>query len=376
MDYKLGVVGLGHWFSWLTAGLGVEGGLELVKAVGTKPFEDKKELLSSFGISRENYYISDDEGRIPDGFFDGIDMVHISDPNKFHALQITDSLRKGKHVVTEKTIAIDEDQFNEIKSFIVKNGYQDRLYLHLHYLHKQPTIQLKESLQHLVKEHGRIKSIEASFFEPVNGEDVKRTWVLDMQNGGIFMDWVHPYEVIAYSTGCSFGNILDLKNIIINPSYSTQNASGVEAKVELKGDSFVDGASATVRVAKGVPDGYANKSIKIHFESGAQMLMCFPSHDAEFNTKERGKLVTIGTDGSVLSSKILTGKNSSEIFVKEIMDFREGKHDGLKLDDIERIFKPQWEYQKLIKSSPLLGDNGTVSKFLEDGTRGMSCAGN
>jgi predicted dehydrogenase len=376
MDYKLGVVGLGHWFSWLTAGLGVEGGLELVKAVGTKPFDDKKELLSSFGIERENYYISDENGKIPQQFFDGIDMVHISDPNKFHADQIIDSLRNGKHVVTEKTIAVDESQFNEIKSFIEKNGYQEKIYLHLHYLHKQPTIELANTLPGLVRQNGKIKLIEASFFEPVNGEDVKRTWILDMQNGGIFMDWVHPYEVIAYATKCSFGRIVALKNLVTNSNYSTKDPTGVEATVELNGDSFEQGATATVRVAKGVPDSYVSKSLRIKFDSGRQMLMCFPGHEKEFNTSERGKIIMTNADGQIIGAKLLTGPNSSEIFVREIIDFRNGKHDGLKLGDIERIFKPQWEYQRLIKSTPLIDDDQVVRKFLEDGTSGMPCAKN
>jgi hypothetical protein len=65
MDYDLGVVGLGHWFSWLEKGLGEGKGLDLKKAVGTRPYDDKKSLLESFGIGRENYFISDRDGNIP-----------------------------------------------------------------------------------------------------------------------------------------------------------------------------------------------------------------------------------------------------------------------------------------------------------------------
>ena len=58
----------GHWFGWLEKGLGEGKGLNLKKAVGTKPYDDKKVLLESFGIDRENYFVSDADEEFPKGF--------------------------------------------------------------------------------------------------------------------------------------------------------------------------------------------------------------------------------------------------------------------------------------------------------------------
>ncbi len=371
MDCKLGVIGLGHWFSWLKTGIGDGGKLDLRKAVGTKPYENKEQLLRSFGIGGENYFISNGDGGVPEQFFTGIDLVHISDPNRFHALQAMESLQHGKYVIVEKTLAIKKSEFGKIQSFIRRNRYEDRIYLHLHYLHKQPTIALRETLTKLVRQYGKIKSVSATFFEKVNEEDLKRTWVLDMQNGGIFMDWIHPYEVIYYATRCKFGKIVELRNFIVNDGYSKDKPTGVEAKVELSGRYYMEGAIATIRVAKGTPEQYVCKYLVVNFESGNKARLIFPGHESEFNnSSDRGKLDILGSSGEVLRSELLNGQNTSELFIKDIMDFCNGNHVGLKLNDIRKIFKPQWEYQKMAKSKEPIRDKDEIKRYLDEGVSG------
>lgn len=375
MDNRLGVVGLGHWFSWLKAGIGEGGSLNLKKAVGTKSFEEKQKLLSDFGITKENYYISGADGSLPEQFFEQIDVVHISDPNKFHALQATESLAHGKYVIVEKTFAVKKGEFNKFKSFVKKNNMQDKIYLHLHYLHKQTTIAFAKMLRKFIKKNGKIKSIEATFFEEIDEEDPKRTWILGKDNGGIFMDWIHPYEIIYYSTKCKFEDIKELKIFMVNGSYDQINPTGIETTIALKGKNYVDGATATIRVAKGAPIGSELKSIKVFFDSGVYAHLCFAGHEAEFlKSDQRGRIDLIDVNGNVLSSEKLGGANTSEIFLKEIIDFISGQHNGLKLSEISKVFKPQWQYQKLVKSKELIKDAAQVEEFLKAGTdSGMKC---
>ena len=376
MENRLGVVGLGHWFGWLKAGIGDGGSLDLRKAVGTKPFEEKQALLSSFGITSDNYYISDPKGGLPDQFFENIDIVHISDPNKFHAEQVTQSLEHGKHVIVEKTLAVKKGQFSKLSAFIKKNGYNERVYLHLHYLHKQTTIAFAAMVPKLVKEYGKIKSIGATFFEEVDEEDPKRTWVLQPENGGIFMDWVHPYEIIYYTTKCKFGSIQDLKLFMVNGTYDQNNPTGVETTVALAGKNYSAGATAKIRVAKGVRNGLELKSINVTFESGTCARLCFPGHESEFGrTDLRGKIDIVGANGESISSDNLSGPNSSEIFIKEVIDFSNGQHEGLTLGEISKVFKPQWEYQRMAKTKELVREEQEIHKFLNAGAEGMRCDG-
>ncbi len=374
MQYKLGVVGLGHWFGWLEKGVGEKGGLMLVKAVGTKPFEEKVELLTGFGITKEKYYISDKDGRIPERFFDGLDLVHISDPNRFHKEQAIESLKSGKRVIVEKTLAVNEREFDEIKSFVKKNGMEDMIYLHLHYLHKQPTIALARKMPELVRKYGRIKSIEANFFERVNEEDPRRTWLLAPENGGIFMDWVHTSEVIFRTTDCKFGNLKRVSDFAVNRNYDSVNPTGVEAVIGVSGGNYEEGATATMRMAKGTESIYASKSVKATFSSGFSVLLCFPGHEAEFNNaNERGALMTFDQNGTEVNLERLTGSNTSEMFVSEVLDFCEGKHEGLDLDEISEIFRSQWEYQRTAGTRKLITDRETIDAFLGNGMAGSHC---
>ncbi|MGI0100251.1 MAG: Gfo/Idh/MocA family protein [Candidatus Micrarchaeaceae archaeon] len=375
MEYRLGVIGLGHWFKWLKTGIGVTGGLELKKAVGTRPFEEKKDILSGFGITEGNYYISEGNGGVPSQFFDDIDVVHISDPNKFHAAQTMDSLEHGKYVITEKTLAVNRSQFNETAEYIRERGFEDMIYLHLHYLHKRPTAMLKTMLPKLIRDNGRIRSVEATFFEKTNSEDLRRTWLLEAENGGIYMDWIHPYEVMFYATRCSFGDITELGNFVVNGSYSERNPTGVETTLEVRGDNYTADATALVRVAKGVESRYSGKYMKIIFESGNYALLCYPGHEVEFSTAKRGSIRLVdGDTNSTVMSKSFSGSNSSELFVGEVIDFCNGNHKGLRLSDMEEIFKPQWEYQDMLGSAELVKDSSKVSAFLDrNAEEGMQC---
>jgi predicted dehydrogenase len=368
--YNLGVVGLGHWFSWLEKGLGEKGTLNLIKVVGTKPYDQKKELLESFHITRENYYVSED--RLPDEFFNGINVVHISDPNKFHSKQLLESLYNGKYVVVEKTLAVNKNEFEEVSSFIKDNNLNDKVYLHLHYIHKRVTTRFAEMLPGLIESYGKIKSVKATFFEAINEEDPKRTWVLGPENGGIFMDWIHGIEVIFYATSGKFGKLNDTKDFEVNESYDKINPTGVETKIFVNGSNYVENAIATLRMAKGTDKKYANKSIRFWFESGVSLLIQFPDHSEEFSSKDkRGELRIFDEEGNLIRSEVLEGMNTSEVFIKELLDFCNGNHRGLKLDEIAEIFKPQWDYQSSAASRVLIKDKAKVNEFLSEGIKEM-----
>ena len=374
MEYTMGVVGIGHWFRRLQVGLESVGGVKVVKALGTKPYESKEKTLTELGISRDNYYTIQADGTIPSAFFDGVDIVHISNPNEFHASQIRQVLSKGKKAVVEKTYATNKKEFDEIRKYFKEGGLDTSVYLHLHYLHKLPTIQLKKSMKELVAKHGKITGITATFFEGADEEDAKRKWLFDMRNGGIFMDWVHPFEVAFHTTGASFGKIQKLELYATNESYDSVNPTGVMAEVGLKGKRFADGAKMAVRVAKGIDSKYAKKFMLFTFESGAYVRLGYINSENE--TKEnRGEFETGKiTDGTRTAESVaqLPGKSSSEMFVKEIIKLCKGKRAGLSMSQISRVFKPQWEYQKLLgrRKQQLIKDSREVEIFLENGIRG------
>ena len=368
-DYKIGVIGLGHWFNRLNVGMQMVGGLSLAKAMGTKPYEEKRELLSGFKLGKEDYYITDETGHIPEGFFDGIDVVHVSDPNSLHALQTEESLLNGKYVVTEKSFATTEGEFERISSMIKRGNYEDKAYLHLHYLHKQPTLILKAMLPGLVKRHGKIKNVSATFFERENEEDARRgKWLFSLRNGGIFMDWIHPFEILYYATESDFDGIRELKEYSVN--YETVNPTGIKATINVGGKYYLKDASATISVAKGVGEKEESKSIRIEFDSGSYATLGYVGSEIEFKSDDRGMLeigeVKNGKNRIMMASR-LQGPNSSEIFVDEIIGLCNGENTGLTMDEVSAIFKPQWEYQKLTGSGGLIKERDKIDMFVKDG---------
>ena len=137
--YNLGAVGFGHWFNRLYAGLRDSGEVKVAKIAGVSSIDGKLKKMREMGIGEDAYYQIGMDGPIPDRFYDGLDIVHISDPNEYHAEQTMDSLRHGKITITEKTWGINKKEFDDVARFVEDNDLGNKAYLHLHYLQKQLT---------------------------------------------------------------------------------------------------------------------------------------------------------------------------------------------------------------------------------------------
>lgn len=370
--YKIGVVGIGHWFGRLHEGMNSIGGLEVKKALGTKPYESKANMLDKFGISKDMYLTTDSSGKIPEEFFEGIDAVHISDPNMYHTHQAISSLENNKKAIVEKSFAVNKEEFDSFIQYLKDNKKENDTYLHLHYIHKQPTIALKGMIGQLVKENGRISEVHSTFFESENNEDARRSWLFGIDNGGLFMDWIHPFEVISHSCSSKFGTIEELGLYRVNEMYSKNDPTGIYASTQISGTYFSANARMNVNIAKGVEKRFAQKAMRIIFESGKCVTLLFAGSEDEFGKSNRGA-IEFGEVGSgqysVQKTEDLKGDNSSEIFVKQIINLCSGKNDGLTIDEISNIFTPQWEYQHMLDNSNLTIEPRAVRRFIEKGYR-------
>ncbi len=373
MLYRIGVIGIGHWFGRLHAGMITVGGLEVVKALGTRPYESKAETLKGFGIGSGMYLTTDKTGAIPDAFFDGIDAVHVSDPNMYHARQTIDSLEHGKKAIVEKSFAVTRDEFDEFESYVKGRKKESEVYLHLHYMHKQPTIALRKSIGALTEKYGKVTEVRSTFFEAANEEDERRAaWLFGPENGGLFMDWIHPFEVAYHATGSRFGKMTELGIYAVNPGYDSANPTGVYASTEVSGGYFAVGARFSVSIAKGTDARFAQKAMRLYFESGASATLRFTGSEHEFSGQRRGSLEVGELRSGVyrsLESRELEGENSSEIFVREILELCSGRNHGLGLNEIAGIFAPQWEYQHMLDSVELTKDPRAVRRFLDRAVR-------
>ena len=365
---KLGVIGLGHWFVRLSEGIS-DSEILVSKAMGRKCFEERAEQLTMLGVTKDNYYIGSPDGTIPESFFNGLDAVYVSSPNSLHCRQTMQILEKGKYAIVEKTLATNEHDFNEIIRFIEENDYEKMVYLHLHYIHKQLTLSMSRILADLVKDYGRVKRVSATFLEGYDEVDKSRNWIFSREEGGVFMDWIHPYEILFQGSEVKSAKILDASFFIMNEDYDKENPSGVEVLSKINGEYFEKDASAAIRVGKGSTGDV--KRVRFYFDDNLFAEFNFMNSEDEFGSDKRGnwKLLRKKQDNTkVLKFNEPRGPNSSEIFANEIIQLCNGKNTGLVIDEIKRMFDPQWAFQKIMDEKTPIVDPEKIKEFIRNGS--------
>lgn len=359
--HNLGTVGLGHWVKRLHEVLKQHQEIKLVKTVGTRAFDDKKEELEKYGISEDRYFRVNVGDPLPNSFFEGLDIAYIASPNQFHKSQTIQSLENGKVTVTEKTFATNKQDFNEVIKFIRENKQENRVTIHLHYLSKALTGELKKRLPELIEQYGKITGISATFFEETNEEDARRAWLFKPENGGIFMDWIHPVSITSNVLKAEGWKLTDAKTFIVQPMYDAVNPTAVEARFEIKGENFKQNSSILVRVGKGFD--FEHKKFRLNFEN-VTVDLNYLSTEQEVSTGKRGEMKIINDD---IQTIVPEGPLSYEIMIDEMVGMMKGAQPKLTSDDIEKIYEPEWEFQKFSKDSAPVKDKEEIQKFIKNG---------
>ena len=370
MGYKIGAVGMGHWFERLQRSILRGGRISVLKAVGLKPYEEKKEILEKYGIPKDNYFQVKPYDSLPSKFFDGLDVIYIASPNQFHADQLIQSVDHGKFVVVEKTFAVNREEFKRVIDYLRNNKKPNNVHLHLHYLRKALTASLPSLLLGAIREYGKITSVAATFFEQENSEDRRRTWILKSESGGIFMDWIHPIEVLYKQCGAVFGDCKNAKLLIINPEYDPINPTAVEAVFGVQGPNFVQDATVTIRVGKGFPHGITCKTIRFYLETGGFLDINYTDSEQEYNSDFRGTWQLGETnDGKIkgVEGGMPSGMTPYEYLVYDTVNMIEGGKSLLSLDDIEKLYDPQWKFQDISRNLKPTSNGEDVQKFIRSG---------
>ncbi len=360
--YALGGIGAGgHWYGRLHAFL--KDRVRLVKAIGITRYEDKKDILASYGITKDQYYQIVVGASLPDAFFDGIDVVHIASHNQFHAQQTRECLEHEKVVVVEKTIATTEAGTEDLLRYIKDGKHEGRVTPHVHYLEKALTLELKHKLwPTAVARAGRLTRATATFIEDVSEEDLRRQWLFKPENGGIFMDWIHPAAVLANVCGAFFEECTQATGYVVNAAYDPANPTGIEARFRLRGPNLAPGATATIRVGKGFPPGVRFKKLRLEFERGATLELAFTDTETEIETGRKG--TWIFEQNRTVEKGRATGPSSYELLVDQMLGMLERRGAPLTLDEIRSIFRPVWLCLAEVEP-PMKADAGAVEDLMK-----------
>lgn len=330
------------------------------------PFGEKRQFLDKFGIGPERYYQISGKKPLPQGFFRDLDMVQIASPVEYHKDQTTQALEEGKAVVTEKSFASDREDFEEIMRFIGSRGFSGKAFVHLHYLRKMPTMRLAEVLDGAVRKYGRIQDVQATFFEDFREEDKRRRWLFTPANGGIFLDWIHPVEVISHICKASFEKCLEAKTFIVTPEYG-EHPSAALGTFRINGPSFASGATATVRVGKGF-QSITHKVLRLNFE-GAFLELGYIDSEIEMQSGLRGsiRLVETGSTPTEVMAENPTGPISYDFLIKDMADMMEGKGPPLSPEEVRRIFEPVWMFNETAFRESPVQNARQVGEFAREG---------
>ncbi|MEM3185055.1 MAG: Gfo/Idh/MocA family oxidoreductase [Conexivisphaerales archaeon] len=365
MTYYMGASGLGHWVRRLRMTLDeINNELVLLKAAGTRSYEDRRDELERYEISRDNYFSIKAGEMLPEAFFDGLDVVYVASPNQFHKDQTMQALRSGKVTVTEKTFATSKEDFDEVINFI-KGKHEGRVTLGLHYITKTLSIELGKLMPSLVEQYGKVRSVSASFFEEVREEDARRKWLFKPENGGIAIDWIHPISIISFIMKADRLELQKAKPYIVQKMYDEKNPSGFYSLYKISGRFFQEGATAVIRVAKGVDSPF--KVFRINFEDAYAELL-YISTDDEFLTGKRGRM-EISERGKVVKVLSPKGPLSYQYLINDMLHMLKGEEPMLSLQDIIKMYQPEWQLQDALWSEKPLNDTDEIEKFIEEGIK-------
>lgn len=342
--------------------------INLLKVAGASSVDKHRDQLSRLGVPESSYY-QVDGNPIPAKFFDGVDVIQIADPNEFHASQAIQVLERGKIAITEKTFGVTREEFEKVTGYIAAHNLQNKAYLHLHYAHKLLTLQMPELLKRFTKKYGKIISASATFFEKEVPEAKKRRmWLFEPRSGGLFMDWIHPFEIYYKGALAEEMDLTGIETYVVNQNYSTASPTGIYAKVRLGGIFFAEGAYADIRLAKGIKNKDEVKAMRFIFEGGQCLELGFVSSEIEYTTEERGSWSLYEKpNGRMIESSLPKGPTASDVLVNDILELCRGRNPGFTMNDLKIIFEPQWVYQDMAKSMIPILDHDAVSRFIREG---------
>ncbi len=366
MTCRIASIGDGHWFSRLYPSLQKKQGIELYKIAGLSRYEKKKEFLSTLGIDESRYFSVTPNTPLPEGFFEGVDIVYVSDPNEFHAAHIIDALSHGKKAVVEKAIATNAEDYSRVIEYIKSNNLESKFYLHLHYAYKILTLNLSSLLKKYTTEYGKVVSSRSVFFEKENEEDSRRaTWLFGLDNGGIFLDWIHPFEIYLKGALADAISLDSCTGYRVNQKYHDSLPTGIHEVVSMKGRFFSENFKAEIYIAKGVVSSLAHKFVDFTFGNNYTLRLDYVDSDIEFTSMYKGVWTLYDDKFHVLESGNPVGKNTAEIFADKLYDLCQGRSIDFSIDDANFIFSPYWKYLEKFKYLPIIKDSNEVKNFLE-----------
>ncbi len=303
---KTGAIGLGDVFMYrLLPQLNRHGSFELHSVADVVPENGKMEYISRMVRKNHVQYYQIEPDRIPESFFDGLDVVYIASPNKFHLPHTLTSLRRGVFAVTEKPLVRNREELDALKRGA--ETYLSALFCQDHHIFKPITLYALDKVPELIADYGQIEHAEVTFLETGNLQGLERgRWLISPEaGGGIFIDiGTHMAAILTKVFRGEFADCDEPQLYNMYPEYVYPNLkhslhceTGFYGRFSVQGEWFSPSESpnVTMRIAKGVgssrkrsnlpgmPNNEA-KIIEVNLESADLLLNYMPlGANSEYN---------------------------------------------------------------------------------------------
>jgi len=373
LPYKgLGIGASGHWSFRMHKAMQIDRRVRYWSGVGLAPYHARPTLRLLFNIPESRYFRIGENDPIPPKAFEGCVWAHVASPNVNHERQTIQCVENGLITVTEKTLAVTPERYQELLNFLKKNGYARMVRPRRHYLEKPLTRILTEVkpriLDSSIKKHGKIVSVHYTYFE-TKPDDPKRKHVFSPRNGGIVTDWSHPQAITSKTLGAKFIECSDTQLYITNP-YLDSNPTGYFADYIVKGERFVRNAHVVIRAEKGHASGINHKTARFVFEDGWVLDLTYVSTEKEyegltgfwrlFDPSHPQMEFQIGMPKGPLSNVVLIG---------EVVGMIKGKKPNFTIDDDRKIFNSVQMFYETQGKKKVIKNSKQVDKFLQDGQK-------
>lgn len=384
-EYTIGVIGAGHWAIKFKEALDSTP-ITFSKAVDIVPYDDN-DVVDNLGIAETEYKEIKSGSPLPDDFFEDVDVVQVASPIQFHAEQTRQAMEQADVVVTEKAYgptppssdADVEEPADVVSSTdryasVMEQADDTVLYPHLHYLRKQPTQWLRDNISDVVEEYGRIERVEATFIEEVDDEDIRRSWVLNPENGGIVMDWIHPVEVLTATCDATFEDVVEATGYITNEQYSTDHPTATRTTYSMDGDLFADDAESTVRVGKGFDPGYTWKAMRFDLENAA-LDVVYTGSGTERSTDYRGQILLHDSSSDRLTATAIEtpeGPTPYELMAEDMQNAVEQDEIPDMLNRVQDMYATVDMTNEAVYGREFVTDGQEIYDLVQDGIKKTS----
>ncbi len=232
---KVGIIGIGAIAPLHIDALQING--EEIVALCDIHTEKCEKAIKDFGLKATVY--SDYKQMLDEA---GLDAVHICTPHYLHAEMICEGLRRGINVLTEKPLAINEEQLDQIEKAVNASSAQLGVCFQNRYnLATQYVKELTEGEEFVSASVSLVWQRDASYYAQ---DKWRGTW--DMEGGGVMINQaIHSLDLAQWFCGMPKSVVAHVTNVALKNEIEVEDTAFARFSLKNGGAIIVNATNAS-----------------------------------------------------------------------------------------------------------------------------------